>query len=445
MADSADIRGRAGTRAGAERFDGEAKQVSLLAYSPAERIDPSPWLGIGRRLEGPEAWDRLVRHRQNNTGTPFCVYIHIPFCRETCGFCALYRFPITDRDERLIDSYVDALLDEIDVYGRISPPAAPATVHFGGGTPLSIGIERLERIINAVSAKIGSDAETEWALETTGRSIDDETVSFFTGSKLIRIHVGVQTLDDGVRASIGRREAGGEILKRLGLLLDSGLKVSVDLILGLPGLDKNTVEEDVDKLWSAGIRTYSVCELFVKQDDAGRARASDPEQRHMNYKMWLQLYDKLTARGLMPIHYGQFARKSTDNLYYTYPVRGEDCLALGAYSHGAFANCFYGNKLLDEYLGCAGGRSCTIGFGWDYGEELVLIRSLETAMLANRIPGETVNAVRKRYRSSFERLWRFWEGKGLVRKAVSGTGDYLITGAGNWFLGNMIRDLRELA
>ena len=62
---------------------------------------------------------------------PFGVYIHIPFCRHRCDYCAFATW--TDRDH-LIDEYLDALRATSN-----APTLAPVTsVFVGGGTPTRV-------------------------------------------------------------------------------------------------------------------------------------------------------------------------------------------------------------------------------------------------------------------------------------------------------------------
>ena len=71
------------------------------------------------------------------------VYIHIPFCVKKCNYCDFNSF---DNLSHLKKDYVDALLKEINIT-RVE------TVFIGGGTPTSLEIDDLLRVINAVSGE----------------------------------------------------------------------------------------------------------------------------------------------------------------------------------------------------------------------------------------------------------------------------------------------------
>src|SRR5689334_4484671 len=86
--------------------------------------------------------------------TPLGLYLHIPFCRKRCKFC--YFRVYTDKNARDVETYLDALIQEIELYSRSALVGGRPLhyVYFGGGTPsyLSAGqlrglIERLDEIL----------------------------------------------------------------------------------------------------------------------------------------------------------------------------------------------------------------------------------------------------------------------------------------------------------
>ena len=106
-----------------------ADEVAALATEAMEaHLEPAP-----ARPCAPPRW--LVRCTAGPT--PFGVYVHVPFCRHRCDYCAFATY--TDRDH-LMARYVDACVPRSKRAPRRRrlPPAT--SVFFGGGTP-----SRLER------------------------------------------------------------------------------------------------------------------------------------------------------------------------------------------------------------------------------------------------------------------------------------------------------------
>ena len=59
-----------------------------------------------------EAFQAL--ERPPASGTPLGIYLHVPFCRKRCHFC--YFRVYTDADAAQIEGYLDALIQELEIY-----------------------------------------------------------------------------------------------------------------------------------------------------------------------------------------------------------------------------------------------------------------------------------------------------------------------------------------
>src|SRR5215469_15037952 len=74
---------------------------------------------------------------------PLGLYLHIPFCRKRCKFC--YFRVYTDKNARDVETYIDALAREVELY-KAKPQAAGRHVqfvYFGGGTPSYLSATQL--------------------------------------------------------------------------------------------------------------------------------------------------------------------------------------------------------------------------------------------------------------------------------------------------------------
>src|SRR4051812_38184586 len=76
--------------------------------------------------------------------TPLGLYLHIPFCRKRCKFC--YFRVYTDKNARDVETYLDALIREVELY-RAQPIVGDRLLHFvyfGGGTPSFLSAGQLQ-------------------------------------------------------------------------------------------------------------------------------------------------------------------------------------------------------------------------------------------------------------------------------------------------------------
>ena len=75
------------------------------------------------------------------------LYIHLPFCRNICGFCPYCKVRYS---KELCDRYIDALLREIHLVGnQYIGKKTVTSLYFGGGTP-ALAADRFGAIIDAV-------------------------------------------------------------------------------------------------------------------------------------------------------------------------------------------------------------------------------------------------------------------------------------------------------
>ena len=87
------------------------------------------------------------------TGVPTqesAVYIHVPFCRLSCTYCAFFK---KKADEREQHEYAKLLCREIDALAGwpYLTRSHIRSVFFGGGTPGILAAEDIERILGRIT------------------------------------------------------------------------------------------------------------------------------------------------------------------------------------------------------------------------------------------------------------------------------------------------------
>src|SRR5437763_4334016 len=84
--------------------------------------------------------------------TPLGLYLHIPFCRKRCKFC--YFRVYTDKNARDVETYIDALVREVEIYGKkpVVGGRRLKYVYFGGGTPSYLSATQLRGLMQRLQA-----------------------------------------------------------------------------------------------------------------------------------------------------------------------------------------------------------------------------------------------------------------------------------------------------
>ncbi|RJQ51762.1 MAG: radical SAM protein [Actinobacteria bacterium] len=167
---------------------------------------------------------------------PVGIYVHVPFCASKCAYCDFVSYP--DLTARHAD-YAEALVREVTEvaagYGSGERPKA-ASVYFGGGTPTLLEPQALGRILRGLESSFGLEKDAETTVEANPDGLTAEQLRLLRSSGLNRLSVGVQSLDDDVLRTLGRRHDAAAAVEAVGRGREAGFdNLSLDLIFGVPG------------------------------------------------------------------------------------------------------------------------------------------------------------------------------------------------------------------
>ena len=164
----------------------------------------------------------------------FGVYVHVPFCRKRCDYCAFATW--TDRDE-LMGAYVDALLAELARRRALGEVRAASSVFVGGGTPSRLPAEDLCSVLSAIELAAGAEV----TVECNPEDADHARLEAYRAAGVTRMSLGIQSTSSRVLRSLGRRHGTGALREVARVVADVGFESwSVDLIVG------DTAETDED-------------------------------------------------------------------------------------------------------------------------------------------------------------------------------------------------------
>jgi putative oxygen-independent coproporphyrinogen III oxidase len=158
--------------------------------------------------------------------TPFGVYVHVPFCRERCDYCAFATY--TDRDH-LMERYADACVREVrHVFGAADLPL-PTSIFFGGGTPSRLHPDTLCRILDAIPRAAGAEV----TVECNPEDADDAHLGTYRRAGVTRVSFGLQSTQAHVLAGLGRRNVPQAAETIAAAVRDAGFPTwNLDLIFG---------------------------------------------------------------------------------------------------------------------------------------------------------------------------------------------------------------------
>ncbi len=164
--------------------------------------------------------------------TPLAVYLHIPFCRTKCTYCAFNTYTNLDA---LIEPFVQALLREIDMVGSSQPGTPVHTVFFGGGTPSLLTASQLARIISAVGDVFDLSPDAEITIEANPNDISEAYMRQVREAGVNRLSLGMQSANDHELKLFARRHDNDQVARAVSAARSAGFdNLNLDLIYGIP-------------------------------------------------------------------------------------------------------------------------------------------------------------------------------------------------------------------
>ncbi|APE42500.1 oxygen-independent coproporphyrinogen III oxidase [Sulfitobacter alexandrii] len=201
----------------------DARVPRYTSYPPANHFED----GFGQRHQA--EWLATVPQ-----GDDVSVYVHIPFCKRLCWFCACRTQGTATL--RPVDAYVAILLREIETVRRMLPEGMRmGRLHLGGGTPTILSSETMSRLLDALFAAFERSAEFEFSVEIDPTEASDELLNLLISRGMNRASVGVQDFAEEVQNAIGRSQSLAQTRHVIDLMRAGGVaSLNLDLLYGLP-------------------------------------------------------------------------------------------------------------------------------------------------------------------------------------------------------------------
>ena len=167
-------------------------------------------------------------------GTPLGLYLHIPFCRKRCKFC--YFRVYTDKNARDVETYVEALLKEVELYSRqpIVGGRPLKYVYFGGGTPSYLSSTQLRCLTTRMQEFIPWTGAEEGTFECQPGTLQQHKLETLKELGVTRLSLGIENFNDKILEANGRAHLSAEIHRAYGWARDLHFdQLNIDLIAGM--------------------------------------------------------------------------------------------------------------------------------------------------------------------------------------------------------------------
>ena len=251
------------------------------------------------------------------------LYIHIPFCKSKCAYCAFASYAgCAD----LIGPYLKKLSSEAAQYKN---KFKPKTLYIGGGTPSLLDPAQISFLINIIEKNFGPVKKFEEAtFECNPESLTEDKIKLLKTAGFTRLSIGMQAMDDKHLKLIGRAHNKKQFLQVYKTAQKYFDNLNIDIIAALPGQSMADFKNGLAQALKLGPKHLSIYGLMAEEGaklfDAGFIPDDD-----LCRKMLEHAADYLRARGWRQYEISNFAKEGCESLHNINYWRGGDYLGLG--------------------------------------------------------------------------------------------------------------------
>ena len=269
---------------------------------------------------------------------PLGIYVHVPFCRSRCAYCDFCTQ--TDRSDKLIDGYLEAVCNHIKEAGALAPNYKVDTIYFGGGTPSFLGADALSTILMTIRRSFDVDNNAEITFEANPDSVSDQLLRRLKAEGFNRVSLGVQSDDDEMLEKLNRPHNYAQAVAAYQKIRKAGFRnVSVDLIYGLPGQTVRTWLETLEHVLEMMPEHISLYGLEVHEGtpmaEYEKMGLIPDEDKFAD--MYLSAVKFLENRGFRQYEISNFARKGLVSRHNMKYWTGGEYLGFGPSAASDFA------------------------------------------------------------------------------------------------------------
>lgn len=305
-----------------------------------------------------------IRTLGNTEGDTLSLYIHIPFCRNICYYCACNK--IITKDSSKADKYIEYLIKEAQLIADNLASKKVGQIHFGGGTPTFLTREQLAFLIEELKSLFQVEDTAEISIEVDPRSVDKGIFAFFQELGINRVSIGVQDFNPKVQTAVNRVhdfESVAALFEEARAL--NFKSINMDLIYGLPFQTTESIAETLEQvieLKPQRIAFYNYAHLPHRFKPQRRINSDDLPSAEQKIAIFQLALNALTEAGYRYIGMDHFAL-SDDSLaiaqengvlhrnFQGYTTHKDlQLVGLGVSSISKVANCYSQNfTSIEEY------------------------------------------------------------------------------------------------
>ncbi len=203
---------------------------------------PANHFGIFNEMNYTDA----VKRSNNARDRHLSFYLHMPFCRHLCHYCACNSYAM--RNDAAVKEYTDTLHKEIDLLlPLLEGDRLISQIHYGGGSPTAINAAVIKGLNDHLLDSFGVIERPEIAIECHPGYLTLNDWQQLLKAGFTRFSIGVQDFNEKVLKTVNRRPSLEDISDVFGILRNGNAKINLDFLYGLPHQTVDSFCKSIEK------------------------------------------------------------------------------------------------------------------------------------------------------------------------------------------------------
>jgi len=260
------------------------------------------------------------------------LYIHIPFCRSKCPYCA---FASCSGHQDLYQPYLTSVARELKFQAADGLGCPLKSIFVGGGTPTVLPVSGLAWLLEACQRIFPVERDAEITVEANPGTVDQPYLEALLAAGVNRLSLGMQTLVQAELEALGRSHTVDQALAAFRAARAAGFaNINLDLMYGIPGQTPETWAVSLGHALSLAPDHCSLYQLTVEPGTPLHCHLRDSTVKLPEEEEILEM-DAITRLNTTVAGLGQYeianyalpGRRCRHNLNYWF---NGDCFAAGA-------------------------------------------------------------------------------------------------------------------
>jgi oxygen-independent coproporphyrinogen-3 oxidase len=269
---------------------------------------------------------------------PLALYLHFPWCVRKCPYCDFNSHAL--KAELPQESYLEALLADLDAQPALIGDRPIVSLFLGGGTPSLFSPDAIGRLLEAIGKRLRIAGDAEITLEANPGTIERGRFGEYRAAGINRVSLGAQSFDPVMLERLGRIHSAAETRTAVAELRAAGLaNFNIDLMYALPGQDLAGALADVRAAIELAPAHLSHYQLTMEPGTVfgGRPPPGLPDE-DLSYEMQLSCQAELAAGGYAQYEISAYAREGAQCAHNLNYWNFGDYLGVGAGAHGKLSD-----------------------------------------------------------------------------------------------------------